>query len=89
MKFNHFFWPNREGNSVFMRQKQICSIYFLQDLTNILGAYYSYDSDTSFFEEYFNFPLDHTSTSEVHKNGENILQKGMKLEEMLILTYFN
>ena len=49
----------------------------------------SYDSDTSFFGEYFNFPLDHTSTSEVNKNGENILQKGMKLEEMLILTYFN
>ena len=49
----------------------------------------SYDRDTSFFEEYFNFPLDHTSTSEVHKNGENILQKGVKLEEMLILTYFN
>ena len=37
----------------------------------------STEMDTSFFEVYFNLTFDHTSTSEVLKNEEKVLQKGV------------
>ena len=45
----------------------------------------STETDTSFFEVYFNLTFDHTSTSEVLKNGEKVLQKGVNLRNWLIL----
>ena len=69
--------PESESDFVFL-QKKINKSQLTTEPSSLRIEFISYDSDASFFEEYFNFPLGHTSTSEVHKNGENILQKGVK-----------